>query len=337
METILVVDDVPANIDVLAGILGPHYRVHFATNGADAIDIALKTPPGLILLDVMMPDMSGYDVCKHLKADLRTREIPIIFVTALEDEHDEDAGLSLGAVDYLHKPCNASILLRRVRIQMDLHHQHRTLEAKVRERTRELESTRLQIIHRLGRAAEYRDNETGLHVVRMSESAGILARAAGMSDANAQLLTEAATMHDVGKIGIPDRILLKPGKLDADEWEAMKTHTRIGAEIIGDDSSDILQLARVVALHHHERWDGTGYPHGLSGENIPIEGRIVSIVDVYDALTSERPYKKPWKASDAAAYIQEHSGTAFDPQLTPLFQMLLPQIDEISRRFTDGP
>ena len=336
METILVVDDAPANIDVLAGVLRPHYRVHFATNGADAIDIATRTLPGLVLLDVMMPGMSGYEVCQQLKADRRTREIPVIFVTSLEEAQDEEVGLSLGAVDYLHKPCPAAILLRRVRIQMDLHHHHRTLEAKVRDRTRELESTRLQVIRRLGRAAEYRDNETGLHVVRMSESAGILARALGMSEPSAQLVTEAATLHDVGKIGIPDHILLKPGKLDAQEWETMKTHSRIGAEIIGDDSSDLLRLARVVALSHHERWDGSGYPQGLSGRDIPIEGRIVSIVDVYDALTSERPYKKAWKSCDAAAYIQEQSGTAFDPELTSLFQQLLPQIDEINLRFTDN-
>lgn len=336
METILVVDDSPTNIDALAGVLRSHYRVYFATNGADAIDIARKTLPDLILLDVMMPKVSGYEVCLKLKANDRTREIPIIFVTALDEPQNEEEGLSLGAVDYLHKPFVPAILLRRVRIHMDLMHHHRLLEDKVRARTRELEGTRLQIIRRLGRAAEYRDNETGMHVVRMSEVAGLIARAIGMNESKSRLLTEAATLHDVGKIGIPDHILLKPGKLDASEWETMKEHSRIGAEIIGDDESDLLRLARLVALNHHERWDGTGYPFGVTGNDIPIEARIVSIADVYDALTSTRPYKRPWSASDAAAYVLEQAGTAFDPDITSHFQKLLPEIDAINKRFTDN-
>lgn len=336
MDSILVVDDAPTNIDVLSGILRPHYRVHFATNGVDAIDIARKMQPGLILLDVMMPGMSGYEVCKKLKEDEQTQGIPVIFVTALEEARNEDQGLSLGAVDYLHKPCAAAILLRRVRIHMDLRHHQRSLEEKVWERTRELENTRLQVVRRLGRAAEYRDNETGMHVVRMSETAGVLARAMGMSEVNARLLTEAATLHDVGKIGIPDHILLKPGKLDSAEWDVMKSHSRIGAEIIGDDDSELLKLARLVALNHHERWDGTGYPNGLSGREIPIEGRIVSVVDVYDALISTRPYKRPWSTDEAAAYIREQAGRAFDPDIATLFETLLPEINAITTRYTDN-
>ncbi|MGI9134282.1 MAG: HD-GYP domain-containing protein, partial [Rhodoferax sp.] len=258
-----------------------------------------------------------------------------IFVTALEDSQDEEIGLSLGAVDYLHKPCPAPILLRRVRIHMDLHNQSRALEAKVLERTNQLDSTRLQIVRRLTRAAEYRDNETGMHVIRMSESTGLLARAVGVSSPNVQMLIEAATMHDIGKIGIPDSILLKPAKLNDQEWEAMKTHTLIGAEIIGEHSSDLLQLARSVALNHHERWDGTGYPNGLRGANIPIEGRMVAIADVYDALTSERPYKKAWPVEQARAYLVEQAGLAFDPDLVGVFESLIPEINEIGRRFAD--
>jgi putative two-component system response regulator len=337
MDTLLVVDDVPENIDVLAGILRPHYRVKYATNGIDALALCLASPPSLILLDVMMPGMSGLDVCRSLKADLRTCDIPIIFLTALTEARDEEHGLALGAVDYLHKPCKPAIVLQRVRIHLDLRNQNQALEAKVRERTRQLEDTRVEIIRRLGRAAEYRDNETGLHVVRMSQSAGLLARAAGVPDNRADLLVEAAPMHDIGKIGIPDHILLKPGKLNPEEWTVMKTHPSIGAEIIGEHDSDLLRMARVVALNHHERWDGGGYPRGLAKEAIPLEGRIVALADVFDALTSERPYKKAWTAEDAGNYIQSQSGTAFDPQLTQRFLGLLPEIIEINRRFADQP
>lgn len=335
MHTILVVDDIPANIDVLSGILRPHYRVRFATNGADALDICRDTPPSLVLLDVMMPEMSGYEVCERLKADLRTRDIPIIFLTALAEATDEAIGLKLGAVDFIHKPAQPAILLHRVGIHIALHHQNLALEAKVQERTQELDDTRVQIIRRLGRAAEYRDNETGMHVVRMSQSSGLLARAAGVPDQQARLLVEAAPMHDVGKIGIPDRILLKPGKLDPDEWEIMKSHARIGAEIIGEHESDLLRLARTVAMNHHERWDGAGYPQGLAGEAIPIEGRIVTLADVYDALTSERPYKRAWSATEAADYIRDQRGKAFDPKLTDLFLGLLPEINALNLRYAD--
>ncbi len=337
MDTLLVVDDVPENIDVLAGILRPHYRVKFATNGSDALALCQAAPPSLVLLDVMMPGMSGHEVCRSLKADLRTCDIPIIFLTALTETRDEEYGLTLGAVDYLHKPCKPAIVLQRVRIHLDLRNQNQALEAKVRERTRQLEDTRVEIIRRLGRAAEYRDNETGLHVVRMSQSAGLLARAAGVPDNRADLLVEAAPMHDIGKIGIPDHILLKPGKLSPEEWTVMKTHPTIGAEIIGEHDSDLLRLARTVALNHHERWDGSGYPRGLAKEAIPLEGRIVALADVFDALTSERPYKKAWKAEDAGDYIRAQSGTAFDPHLVQLFLGLLPEIIDINRRFADQP
>ena len=335
MESILVVDDVPSNIDLLAGILRPHYRTLFATSGPDALELCRRSRPGLVLLDVMMPDVNGYEVCRRLKADPRTADIPVIFLTSLTGAEDEGIGLALGAVDYLHKPCKPAVLLQRVRIHLQLHHQNAALEAKVAERTRQLDETRLQVIRRLGRAAEYRDNETGMHVVRMSESAGLLARAVGVSEPRARLLVEAAPMHDVGKIGIPDSILLKPGRLDAQEWEIMKTHTRIGAEIIGDDDSDLLRVAGIVALNHHERWDGSGYPNGLSGEDIPLEARIVTVADVFDALTSARPYKKAWPLHDAADYIEQQSGLGFDPDLVRVFLGLLPQVIELRSRFSD--
>jgi putative two-component system response regulator len=335
-ETLLVVDDLAENIDLMVDILRDKYRVLVATNGTDALATALTCTPDLILLDVMMPGMNGYETCQHLKSDGRTSNIPIIFVTALGETRDEQIGLELGAVDFLHKPCHPAIVQKRVRLHLDLRNQHRLLEAKVQERTRQLEESRLEVIRRLGRAAEYRDNETGMHVIRMSHTARLIALAIDMPEAQAELLFLAAPMHDIGKIGISDHILLKPGKLDAAEWEIMKTHTLIGGEIIGEHDSDLLRLARSVALTHHEKWDGSGYPLGLAGAAIPLEGRVVSIADVYDALTSERPYKRAWSSDDALAYIRSETGKSFDPALIPAFLQQIEQVQEIGARFSDS-
>jgi putative two-component system response regulator len=334
-ETILLVDDSPEIIDILGSILRPHYQVKFATNGLDALAIAQRSALSLILLDVMMPDMNGHEVCRRLKADLRTRDIPLLFITASESTGDEQLGLELGAVDYLHKPLNPPLVLQRVRIHLELHNQNLSLEAKVQERTRQLEETRLEIVRRLGLAGEYRDNETGLHIIRMSHIARLLALAAGVPENQAEILHQAAPMHDIGKIGIPDRILLKPGKLEPDEWAIMQRHTLIGAEIIGQHEAPLLQMARVVALTHHEKWDGSGYPHGWSGEAIPLEGRLVALADVYDALTSERPYKKAWPHEEAFAFIREQAGRHFDPKLTPLFLGLGAEIIHISKTYQE--
>lgn len=334
--TILVVDDVPENITVLAGILRGTYRVLVATNGADALTLVRQNVVDLILLDVMMPVMNGYEVCQRLKSDSATRSIPVIFVTSLGDYADEERGLELGAVDYLQKPCHAAIVRLRVKLHLEHHNQNVVLERRVVERTRELDDTRKQVVRRLGRAAEYRDNETGMHVIRMSKVSHLIARAAGLSSAQSELLLDAAPMHDVGKIGIPDHVLLKPGRLDGAEWEIMKTHANIGAEIIGNHNSDLLRLARTVALTHHEKWDGSGYPNGLAGENIPIEGRIVAIADVFDALTSERPYKSAWHPDDAVQYMQAQSGISFDPRLLEIFLSLLPEVERIRHEFSDA-
>jgi len=337
-ETILVADDVPENIGILADILETEYRVTFAANGPDTLSAALVQPqPSLILLDVMMPGMDGYEVCRRLKADLRTQGIPVVFLTAQSDVADEEFGLKLGAVDYLHKPCHPAIVRQRVRIHLELHNQNLALEYKVRERTRELDEMRVEIIRRLGRAGEYRDNETGMHVIRVGQYCHRLALAAGIPAAQAELLQLAAPLHDIGKIGIPDHILLKPGKFTDAEWAAMQRHTVIGAEIIGDHKSELLTLARNVALTHHERWDGKGYPHGLAGEAIPIAGRIAAICDVYDALTSSRPYKQAWTAAEAVAYIVSEAGSAFDPSLVALFVDLLPEYALVRARYADLP
>ena len=320
---LLLVDDEPTNLQVLRHILQADYRLLFATDGERALQVAREQQPQLILLDIMMPGMDGYAVCRALKADPATAGIPVIFVTALNDSQDETAGFDVGAVDYITKPVSPPVVRARVRTHLSL------------VRMDELRETRLQIVQRLGRAAEYKDNETGLHVIRMSHFSQLLALAAGCSPAWAEDLLNAAPMHDVGKIGIPDAVLRKPGPLDADEWATMRRHPEIGAEIIGEHPSGVLQLAREIALAHHEKWDGSGYPRGLAGEAIPLSARIVAIADVFDALTTRRPYKEPWPVQDALNHIAAQAGKHFDPALVALFAPLLPQLLEIRARWAE--
>ncbi|MDT8991393.1 two-component system response regulator [Curvibacter sp. APW13] len=334
--TILLVDDTPENLDVLSDVLSPHYQIKVATNGEKALRImAGEHKPDLVLLDIMMPGISGYEVCQRLKRNTDTRGVPVIFVTAMGEMEDEKKGLELGAVDYITKPISPAIVLARVRTHLALYDQTRELERLVDQRTAELQTTRLQIIRRLGRAAEFKDNETGNHVIRMSHYARLTALAMGMSEARADLLFHAAPMHDVGKIGIPDHILLKPGKLDAAEWEVMRQHPQMGADIIGQHRDELLQAAHSVALTHHEKWDGSGYPHGLRGEEIPVFGRIVAIADVFDALTTARPYKTAWSVDDAVAHIAASAGQHFDPALLAPFQAALPQMLDIRARYAE--
>jgi putative two-component system response regulator len=335
-RTILIVDDVPENLEILSAFLRDIYTVKVATRGQRALDIVRRSPPDLILLDIMMPEMDGFEVCRRLKSDYTTRHIPVIFATAKIEPEAELEGLALGAVDYISKPFNPPVVLARVRTHLALYDQNRELESRVEQRTVQLHDTRLQIIRRLGRAAEYKDNETGLHVIRMSHYARLIGLAAGMSEQRAEVLLNAAPMHDIGKIGIPDSILQKPGKLTPDEWEVMKTHAAIGAEIIGDpQDSELLEMAKVVAVSHHEKWDGSGYPHSLAGEDIPRVGRIVAIADVFDALTSERPYKKAWPVEEAVSWILSQSGQHFDPQLTECFARCLPDIEAIRQQYRE--
>jgi len=291
--SILLVDDEPANLHVLKHILQDDYRLLFARDGERALELASSEHPQLILLDVMMPGTTGHEVCTRLKADPRTEAIPVIFVTALANPEDEALGFELGAVDYISKPVSAPIVRARVRTHLSL------VRAEV------LRQTRLNIVQALGMAAEYKDNETGLHVIRMSHFSRIIALEAGFSAEDAEELLHAAPMHDVGKIGIPDAILQKPGKLDADEWAIMQQHPDIGARIIGEHDASMLQMARRIALGHHEKWDGSGYPAGLAGTDIPVEARIIAIADVFDALTSVRPYKRAWSVDEAVALIEE--------------------------------
>ena len=320
---LLLVDDEPTNLQVLRHVLQADYRLLFATDGARALQVAREQRPDLVLLDIMMPHMDGYAVCRALKADAATASIPVIFITALTDSQDETAGFDVGGVDYLTKPVSPPVVRARVRTHLSL------------VRMDELRETRLQIVQRLGRAAEYKDNETGMHVIRMSHFSQLLALAAGCSPAWAEDLLNAAPMHDVGKIGIPDAVLRKPGPLDADEWATMRRHPEIGAEIIGEYPSGVLQLAREIALAHHEKWDGSGYPRGLAGEAIPLSARIVAIADVFDALTTRRPYKEPWPVQEAMNHIAAQAGKHFDPALVALFAPLLPQLLEIRARWAE--
>lgn len=323
-KTLLLVDDEPANLQVLRNIFGDDYRLLFAKDGDRALELAHNESPDLILLDVMMPGKSGHAVCAALKADPTTRKIPVIFVTALADAENEARGFELGAVDYVTKPISAPVVRARVKNHLSL------------VRVDELVESRLAVVQRLGRAAEYKDNETGLHVIRMSYFSRLIALEAGMSNAWADTLLNAAPMHDIGKIGIPDAVLQKPGKLNPEEWAVMQKHAEIGAEIIGEDGSDLLQMAREVALHHHEKWDGSGYPKGLKGKDIPLSARIVALADVFDALTSERPYKKAWSIEQATDLLKEQSGQHFDPELVEAFFRSLPDILDVRERWQES-
>jgi putative two-component system response regulator len=332
--TILVIDDTPENIDILSDTLRPLYRVKAALNGERALAIAATAPhPDMILLDIMMSGMDGLEVCRRLKADPGTASIPVMFVTALGLGLHEELGLSLGAVDYLTKPISPPIVLARVKTHLALSRQNQDLEEKVRIRTEELSNSQLEIIRRLGRAAEYRDNETGLHVIRMSHYAHLIAQHHGITETWCHCLLNSAPMHDVGKIGIPDAILLKPGPLSPDEWEIMKQHPVIGADIIGGEGSDMMRMSGEIAIGHHEKWDGSGYPHGKQGQEIPLSARIVAVADVFDALTTARPYKSAWTVDDALAYMIGQSGKHFDPALLEIFLKIMPMILEIKDQY----
>lgn len=341
-NNILIVDDIKGNIDMLQYALKKDYKIITANDGASALEEAKDHIPDLILMDIMMPRMDGYEACKKLKEDKTTRNIPVIFITAMDDTINKTKGFKLGAVDYITKPFDIVEVKARIRTHLalkkareELLNQNEILEAKVRERTRELNETRLEIVFRLGRAAEYRDNETGMHIKRISHYCETIGRAAGLSNDDVELLLYASPMHDVGKIGIPDSILLKPGRLDAQEFEIMKTHTTIGGEILSGHNSEQLRIAQLIALSHHEKWDGTGYPRGLKGAEIPVEARITAICDVFDALISERSYKTAWPLEEATFLIKSERGRQFDPILVDLFEDVFDEIVEIKDKFPD--
>jgi putative two-component system response regulator len=314
---ILVVDDESSNLSALRQVLGDDYRLLFARNGQDALTAAAKHHPALILLDIQMPDMDGYAVCRALKADPATEEIPVIFVTGLTDTGNETAGFAVGAVDYIGKPLSAPIVCARVKTHLSLVQASR------------LEQSYRDALAMLGVAGHYNDSDTGVHIWRMAGYARALAVACGWAPADCERLELAAPMHDMGKIGIPGSILRKPGKLSAAEWEVMQTHARIGHQILSRSQAPIFQLAAEIALYHHERWDGSGYPEGLAGETIPESARIVAVADVFDALTMARPYKDAWPVEQALARLHQDSGQHFEPRLIAQFQAILPRILDI--------
>jgi putative two-component system response regulator len=351
MGRILVVDDEERNLRLIETILGPlGYELVLARNGEEAIEKARRTNPDVILLDVMMPGMDGYEVVRKLREGEETKLIPIVMVTALSEVQDRVKALEVGADDFLTKPVERTELIARVRqsLKVKAYYDHlknyqRELEAEVRRKTEELrralsnlKSASLETIYRLSKAAEYKDEETGAHILRMSHYAALVAKEMGMGDEAVEAILYAAPMHDIGKIGIPDRILLKPGKLDPEEWAIMEQHTIIGATILEGSSSEFIRLAEVIALTHHERWDGTGYPRGLKGEEIPMAGRIAAIADVFDALTSRRPYRRePYPLDLAFAVIENGRGSHFDPDVVDAFFRARDGILEIKERYKD--
>ena len=339
--TILVVDDEPVNLQVLSRLLRPAYTVRAATNGERALQAATSEPrPDLILLDVMMPGMDGFQVLERLRAVKETREIPVVFVTALAGELDEEHGLAAGATDYIAKPLKPAVVLARVRTQLEakwardwMRGKADFLEAEVARRMAENDLIQLVSVRALAHLAETRDPETGNHILRtqayVHELAVRLRRlprfASVITDRYLDLLTRSAPLHDIGKVGIPDTILLKPGPLDAQEWAVMKTHARLGSDAIERAERDapmpvaFLGLAKEIAHWHHERWDGSGYPDGLAGEAIPLAARIMALADVFDALVSPRVYKAPVPIDRVRQIIAEGRGTHFDPDLADTF------------------
>jgi putative two-component system response regulator len=314
---LLIVDDEPHNLALLGQILKDGYELSFARSGAEALALAGRLKPALILLDILMPGMDGYEVCRHLKSDPDTANIPVIFVTGNNDIHSEEAGFEAGCVDYLNKPVSPPIVLARVRTHLSL------------VRAADLEASYRDAVYMLGRAGDYNDSDTGAHIWRMAGYSRILAEQAGWNGDAVALMDLAAPMHDTGKIGIPDAILKKPARLDPAEWEVMKTHTVIGYDILSKSHAPVFQLAGEIALRHHEKWDGSGYPDGLIGEAIPESARIVAIADVFDALSMKRPYKQAWPLERVLEHLRQQSGRHFDPKLIAVFETALPRLLEI--------
>ena len=343
---IMVVDDEPANLKLLSLMLRTegYSQIELIQDPREVMPSYRAARPDLILLDINMPHLDGYAVMNEIRSLADTLQPPIVVLTAQSGEDYLLRALNSGACDFLSKPFNRRELLARVNntlmahmAQRLMHDQNGLLEQLVHQRTLELRQSRLDIVRRLGRASEFRDNETGQHILRMSHASALLARRVGWSDQACELILNASPMHDVGKIGIPDGILLKPGPLTPDEREIMQRHTVIGAEILAGSGDELLEMARDIALCHHEKWDGSGYPHRLATTAIPEAARIVAITDVFDALTSERPYKKPWSVAEAVRFMKEQANRQFDPMLLEQFMTILPDVEQIRERFAETP
>jgi len=356
-QRILIVDDTPENIDVLVDVLSD-YKRSVASNGKKALEIATAhNSPDLILLDIMMPGIDGYEVCRRLKSAEKTKEIPVIFLTAMTSEESETKGLQLGAVDYITKPISPPIVMQRVKTHLELKlareslkNQNVILEEKVRERTKDVALTQDVTIISMAVLAEFRDEETGAHIKRTQKYVKALAKKCQynkkfigiLDDATIELLYKSAPLHDIGKIGIPDSILLKPGKLTDEEFEEMKKHTVYGrdailaAEKMLGGETTFLRYAREIAYGHQEKWDGSGYPQGIKGDDIPLSARLMALADVYDALRSKRVYKKTFSHSKAVELIAEGKGKHFDPVLVDAFLEIADEFRNIALDHADS-
>ncbi len=368
--TILVVDDIPENLALMGELLRPHYQVRVANSGARALRVATTgASPDLILLDVMMPDMDGYEVLRQLRSHPQGRTVPVIFVTAMDTDRDETVGLEIGAVDYITKPVRPPVLLARVRTQIELKQardqlrdHNRYLELEVSRRMRENEQIKEASLHAMAVLAETRDHETGNHLQRTQAYVEALAlqlrrhpeHAQTLSESDCRQIARAAPLHDIGKVGIPDAILQKPGRLTPQEFEVMKGHAAIGGEAIatamaraaadpslasaqGPGALSFLEIARQIASCHHEKWDGSGYPAGLAGRQIPLPARLMALADVYDALRCRRVYKPPMPLEQVEAMLEEGRGRHFDPQVVDAYHAVRQTFLEISKRYEDEP
>lgn len=307
------------------------FQVDEAENGLQALEHYSQLQPDIVLLDVMMPVLDGFATCEALRKTANGQHLPILMVTGLDDVASIDKAFKVGATDFITKPINWSLLPYRVRYML----RSSTTTLALAQSKSELVETRLEIIRRLSIASEFRDNETGNHIIRMSKYSALIGRSAGLSKRECDLLINAAPMHDVGKIGTPDNILLKPGKLTEGEFKKMKEHAAIGAEMLFGNPSELMSAAHIIALSHHEKWNGSGYLVGLSGLDIPLYGRICAIADVFDALTSKRPYKNAWAVDEAVTEIKRTAGSHFDPALVVCFENVLPGILDIKRKYED--
>jgi len=347
---ILVVDDQLQNIELLEAQLVPHgYEIIMAVNGEDALDKLSGNRIDLILLDIMMPSMDGFEVTRRVRQSEKTRLLPVILVTALWETEDRIKGIEAGCDDFISKPIDKLELLARIRSLLkvkdynDLMLNYRTeLESEVRARTEQLKqalqrikTASLDTIYRLSMASEYKDEDTGAHIKRMSRYSAAVARRMGLDENTTETILYAAPMHDLGKIGIADQILMKPAKLDPAEWKIMKMHTVIGAKILQGSDAEFIKLGESVALSHHEKWDGSGYPNGDKGLEIPVAGRIVAIADVFDALTSKRPYKEPFTIEKSLAIVKKERGTHFDPDVVDAFFDIQDEILNIKKQYSE--
>ena len=339
---VLIVDDQVENVELLSRVLtrSGYTNLYSTTDSRETVALYTKHKPDIVLLDIMMPHLDGFGVMLQLQALPSDDYIPILVLTADNQRETRIKALKSGAKDFLTKPFDRIEVSTRIKniLEVRLLHkevlrQNAILEEKVLERTKELHDSRLEIMQRLARAAEFRDSDTGAHISRMSLYSAELGRAAGLSGRECDLLLNASALHDIGKIGIPDRVLLKKGSLDNEEFTLMREHVAIGSQILDGSESPLIRLAEMIARTHHERWNGSGYPNGLLGDDIPLMGRIVSICDVFDALTSRRPYKDPWSVESTIAELQREAGVTFDPNLVALFISILPRIIEIKRHY----